>query len=121
MIQSDIPINYPVDTIPTVSGTVTSTPQLPLDFMSMVNIPYMLCTIVTIYFIIKSIDTATKKTITSYIKSGIVVLIGGIYAFIFSLKFNADHSTLLLSFVLSTFGYDLVIKPLLRKVGIHYK
>ena len=120
MLQSDIPVNYPVD-VPLISGTIVSTYQPPLDFMTMVNVPYILCTIITIYFIIKSIESATKKPITSYFKSGIVIIIGGIYATIFNLKFHADHTTLLLSFVMSTFGYDLVIKPLLRKVGIHYK
>ena len=117
MIQSNIPINYPVDTIPTNPIIPTST----LDFMSMVHIPYMICTMITIYFIIKSIESITNKPITSWFKSGIVVVIGSIYATIFNLKFHVDHSALLLSFVLSTFGYDLLVKPLLRKVGIHYK
>lgn len=117
MLQSDIAINYPIDTVAVVSTQPTAT----IDFMSMVNIPYMLCTIITIYFVIKSIESTTNKPIHTWYKSGLVTLIGIIYATIFNIKFNTDHSVLLLSFVLSTFGYDLIIKPLLRKIGIHYK
>jgi len=121
MIQSDIPVNYPVDTLPSIPGTVIATYQQPLDFMSMVNVPFIVCTITTIYFIIKSIEGGTGKAISTWRKSAIVILVGAIYATIFNIYFNADHSALLLSFVVSTFGYDIVIKPLLRKIGIHYK
>jgi len=117
MIQSDIPIDYPVDTV----ATTPIIPTANIDLLSMVNLPYILCTIITIYFIIKSIESNINKPISSYIKSAIVISIGILYAIIFNLKFHIDHSALLLSFVLSTFGYDLIIKPLLRKVGIHYK
>lgn len=117
MIQSDIPINYPVDT-----SAVTPIQPIPAtDLMSMVNLPYILCTIITIYFVIKSIETTTNKPIHTWYKSGIVMLIGTVYAVIFNIKFHADQTALLLSFVLSTFGYDLIIKPILRKIGIHYK
>jgi len=106
------------DTLETIINTSSSVINS-INILDMINVSYILCTMITIYSVIKLIEN--NKPISSYIKSAIVLSIGLIYGLIFDVEFNANHNSLLSSFVLSTFGYDLIIKPLLRKLGLHYK
>jgi len=92
-----------------------------VDFLSMVDIPYIVCVMTTIYFAIKVLEGLKKTHVPPWWKSAIVIIIGIIYGEIFDQYFDTKHQVLLLSFVVSTFGYDLVMKPLLKKIGINYK
>lgn len=92
-----------------------------VDFLSMVDIPYIVCVMTTIYFVIKALEGFKKTHIPPWWKSTIVILIGIIYGIVFKQYFETKSQILLLSFVVSTFGYDLIMKPLLKKIGINYK
>ena len=57
-----------------------------------------------------------KKKLPRYFKCIISLIVGILTAILYICKFDSSLETVLLSFLISTFGYDLILKPIFKRI-----
>ena len=60
-----------------------------------------------------------KKKLPRYFKSLVSLIVGIATMVLYLYKLDASLETVLLSFLICTFGYDLIIKPILKAIKRH--
>ena len=61
-----------------------------------------------------------KKKLPRYFKSLVSLIVGIATMMLYLYKLDASLETVLLSFLICTFGYDLIIKPILKAIKRHF-
>lgn len=61
-----------------------------------------------------------KKKLPRYFKSLVSLIVGIATMGLYLYKLDASLETVLLSFLICTFGYDLIIKPILKAIKRHF-
>lgn len=61
-----------------------------------------------------------KKKLPRYFKSLVSLIVGIVTMVLYLYKLDASLETVLLSFLICTFGYDLIIKPILKAIKRHF-
>ena len=87
------------------------------NLFNSISFAFIAIVLLTTYGINEIITKITKKKLSRYFKS-LVSLIVGIVLYLY--KLDASLETVLLSFLICTFGYDLIIKPILKAIKRHF-
>lgn len=87
-----------------------------LQLIQSISIVYIAIVCLTTYGIIQTISNITKYKVSRKAKSIISLIVGILTAILYICKFNSSLETVLLSFLISTFGYDLILKPIFKRI-----
>lgn len=87
-----------------------------LQLIQSISIVYIAIVCLTTYGIIQTISNITKCKVSRKAKSIISLIVGILTAVFYICKFDASLETVLLSFLISTFGYDLILKPIFKRI-----
>lgn len=87
-----------------------------LQLIQSISIVYIAIVCLTTYGIIQTISNITKCKVSRKAKSIISLIVGILTAILYICEFNASLETVLLSFLISTFGYDLLLKPIFKRI-----
>ena len=68
----------------------------------------------------KNDEAIAKKKLPRYFKSLVSLIVGIATIVLYLYKLDASLETVLLSFLICTFGYDLIIKPILKAIKRHF-
>lgn len=90
-----------------------------LQLIQSISIVYIAIVCLTTYGIIQTISNITKCKVSRKTKSIISLIVGILTAILYVCEFDASLETVLLSFLISTFGYDLLLKPMFKRIT-HY-
>ena len=91
-----------------------------LQLIQSISIVYIAIVCLTTYGIIQTISNITKCKVSRKAKSIISLIVGILTAILYICKFNSSLETVLLSFLISTFGYDLILKPIFKRITQHF-
>lgn len=91
-----------------------------LQLIQSISIVYIAMVCLTTYGIIQTISNITKCKVSRKAKSIISLIVGILTAILYICKFDASLETVLLSFLISTFGYDLILKPIFKRITQHF-
>ena len=83
------------------------------NLFNSISFAFIAIVLLTTYGINEIITKITKKSLVSLIV-GIAIMVLYLY------KLDASLETVLLSFLICTFGYDLIIKPILKAIKRHF-
>ena len=61
-----------------------------------------------------------NEKLSRYFKSLVSLIVGIAIMVLYLYKLDASLETVLLSFLICTFGYDLIIKPILKAIKRHF-
>lgn len=87
-----------------------------LQLIQSISIVYIAIVCLTTYGIIQTISNITKCKVSRKAKSIISLIVGILTAILYICKLDASLETVLLSFLISTFGYDLLFKPMFKRI-----
>lgn len=87
-----------------------------LQLFQSISLVYIAIVCLTTYGIIQTIQNISKAKISRKAKSIITLIIGILTAILYIFKLDASLETVLLSFLISTFGYDLILKPIFKRI-----
>lgn len=87
-----------------------------LQLIQSISIVYIAIVCLTTYGIIQTIQNIFKAKASRKAKSIITLIVGILTAILYIFKLDASLETVLLSFLISTFGYDLILKPIFKRI-----
>jgi len=87
-----------------------------LQLFQSISFVYIAIVCLTTYGIIQTIQNIFKAKILRKAKSIITLIVGILTAILYIFKLDASLETVLLSFLISTFGYDLILKPIFKRI-----
>lgn len=87
-----------------------------LQLIQFISIVYIAIVCLTTYGIIQTIQNISKAKISRKAKSIITLIVGILTAILYIFKLDASLETVLLSFLISTFGYDLILKSIFKRI-----
>ena len=85
-----------------------------LQLIQSISIVYIAIVCLTTYGIIQTIQNISK--VSRKAKSIITLIVGILTAILYIFKLYASLETVLLSFLISTFGYDLILKSIFKRI-----
>lgn len=91
-----------------------------LQLIQSISIVYITIVCLTTYGIIQTIQNIFKAKVSRKAKSIITLIVGILTAILYIFKLDASLETVLLSFLISTFGYDLILKPIFKRITQHF-
>ena len=96
--------------------------QLFARIFDIFSLEYIVCVILTSYFVIKLIDFANGvNEVPTFVKRIITFAVGGGYVLFFRSVSETSLQCLVSSFFLALFIYDGAIKWLIKKFDVDYK
>lgn len=96
--------------------------QLFARLFEIFSLEYIVCVIITSYFLIKIVDYMNGvKEVPTWLKRGITFIVGAIYVVFFKKFSDCTVQCLVSSFFVALFIYDGAIRYLLKKFDIDYK
>ena len=87
-----------------------------LQLFQSISLVYIAIVCLITYGIIQTIQNISKAKISRKAKSIITLIVGILTAILYVFKLDASLETVLLSFLISTFGYDLILKPIFKRI-----
>lgn len=87
-----------------------------LQLFQSISLVYIAIVCLITYGIIQTIQNIFKAKVSRKAKSIITLIIGILTAILYVFKLDASLETILLSFLISTFGYDLILKPIFKRI-----
>lgn len=87
-----------------------------LQLFQSISLVYIAIVCLTTYGIIQIIQNISKAKVSRKAKSIITLIVGIFTAILYMFKLDASIETVLLSFLISTFGYDLILKPIFKRI-----
>lgn len=87
-----------------------------LQLFQSISLVYIAIVCLTTYGIIQTIQNISKAKVSRKAKSIITLIVGILTAIFYIFKLDASLETVLLSFLISTFGYDLILKPIFKRI-----
>lgn len=87
-----------------------------LQLFKSISLVYIAIVCLTTYGIIQIIQNISKAKVSRKAKSIITLIVGILTAIFYVFKLDASLETVLLSFLISTFGYDLILKPIFKRI-----
>ena len=87
-----------------------------LQLFQSIRLAYIAIVCLTTYGIIQTIQNISKAKVSRKAKSVITLIVGILTAILYVFKLDASLETVLLSFLISTFGYDLILKPIFKRI-----
>lgn len=87
-----------------------------LQLFQSISLVYIAIVCLTTYGIIQTIQNISKAKVSRKAKSIITLIVGILTAILYIFKLDASLETVLLSFLISTFGYDLILKPIFKRI-----
>ena len=90
------------------------------NLFNSISFAFIAIVLLTTYGINEIITKITKKKLPRYFKSLVSLLVGIAIMVLYLYKLDASLETVLLSFLICTFGYDLIIKPILKAIKRHF-
>lgn len=91
-----------------------------LQLIQSISIVYIAIVCLTTYGIIQTIQNISKAKVSRKAKSIITLIVGILTAILYIFKLDASLETVLLSFLISTFGYDLILKSIFKRITQHF-
>ena len=89
------------------------------NLFNSISFAFIAIVLLTTYGINEIITKITKK-LPRYFKSLVSLIVGIAIMVLYLYKLDASLETVLLSFLICTFGYDLIIKPILKAIKRHF-
>ena len=87
------------------------------DLLSRFDFAYMLVVNLVTYLLIKAADELNEdKVIPTWMKRTTAVIVGVLLAMV-AILIGADNTTIFYSFFVSLVSWDVVFKPILKKLG----
>lgn len=87
-----------------------------IQLLQSINFVFIAIVCLITYGIIQLSNTLIKKEIPRTAKSIISLIIGIIVAIIYIKFMDVSLESILLSFLICTFGYDIILKPLFKSI-----
>lgn len=87
-----------------------------LQLFQSISLVYIAIVCLTTYGIIQTIQNISKAKVSRKAKSIITLIVGILTAILYVFKLDASLETVLFSFLISTFGYDLILKPIFKRI-----
>lgn len=87
-----------------------------LQLLQSLSIVFIAIVLLSTYGIIKILTAILGKAPNRNIKSIISLIVGILVSILYVCKLNTPIDTVLLSFLTCTFGYDLLIKPIIKRL-----
>lgn len=87
-----------------------------LQLFQSISLVYIAIVCLTTYSIIQTIQNIFKAKVSRKAKSIITLIVGILTAILYIFKLDTSLETILLSFLISTFGYDLILKPIFKRI-----
>ena len=87
-----------------------------LQLFQSISLVYIAIVCLTTYSIIQIIQNISKAKVSRKAKSIITLIVGILTAILYIFKLDTSLETVLLSFLISTFGYDLILKPIFKRI-----
>ena len=91
-----------------------------MQLLNNVSLVFISIVCLITYGIIEVLKGILKKDIPRNIKSIISLIVGVSVMMFYIYKLNASLEMVLLSFLICTFGYDLIIKPIFKAIKRHF-
>lgn len=91
-----------------------------MQLLNNVSLVFISIVCLITYGIIEVLKGILKKDIPRNIKSIISLIVGISVMMFYIYKLNASLEMVLLSFLICTFGYDLIIKPIFKAIKRHF-
>lgn len=91
-----------------------------MQLLNNVSLVFISIVCLITYGIIEVLKGILKKDIPRNIKSIISLIVGVSVIMFYIYKLNASLEMVLLSFLICTFGYDLIIKPIFKAIKQHF-
>ena len=91
-----------------------------MQLLNNVSLVFISIVCLITYGVIEVLKSILKKDIHRNIKSIISLIVGVSVMMFYIYKLNASLETVLLSFLICTFGYDLIIKPIFKAIKRHF-
>ena len=86
------------------------------------SLEYIVCVILTSYFLIKVVDFINGvREVPTWMKRIITFIVGAIYVFVFKQISDISIQCLISSFFVALFIYDGAIKYLIKALDVDYK
>ena len=90
------------------------------NLFNSISFTFIAIVLLTTYGINEIITKITKKKLSRYFKSLVSLIVGIAIMVLYLYKLDASLETVLLSFLICTFGYDLIIKSILKAIKRHF-
>ena len=90
------------------------------NLFNSISFAFIAIVLLATYGINEIITKITKKKLSRYFKSLVSLIVGIATMVLYLYKLDASLETVLLSFLICTFGYDLIIKPILKAIKRHF-
>lgn len=90
------------------------------NLFNSISFVFIAIVLLTTYGINEIITKITKKKLSRYFKSLVSLIVGIVIMVLYLYKLDASLETVLLSFLICTFGYDLIIKSILKAIKRHF-
>lgn len=90
------------------------------NLFNSISFAFIAIVLLTTYGINEIITKITKKKLSRYFKSLVSLIVGIATMGLYLYKLDTSLETVLLSFLICTFGYDLIIKPILKAIKRHF-
>lgn len=87
-----------------------------MQLLNSVSLVFIAIVCLITYGIIETIKGIRKKPVSRNVKSIISLVVGILIAIFYIYKLDASIESVLLSFLICTFGYDLILKPILKAI-----
>lgn len=87
-----------------------------LQLFQSISLVYIAIVCLITYGIIQTIQNISKAKVSRKAKSIITLIVGILTAILYVFKLDASLETVLLSFLISTFGYDLILKSIFKRI-----
>lgn len=87
-----------------------------IQLLNSVSLVFIAIVCLITYGIIETINGIRKKPVSRNVKSIISLVVGILVAIFYIYKLEASIESILLSFLICTFGYDLILKPILKTI-----
>ena len=90
------------------------------NLFNSISFAFIAIVLLATYGINDIVTKITKKKLPRYFKSLVSLIVGIATIVLYLYKLDASLETVLLSFLICTFGYDLIIKPILKAIKRHF-
>lgn len=87
-----------------------------IQLLNSVSLVFIAIVCLITYGIIETIKGIRKKPVSRNVKSIISLVVGILVAIFYIYKLKASIESILLSFLICTFGYDLILKPIFKAI-----
>lgn len=87
-----------------------------MQLLNSVSLVFIAIVCLITYGIIETIKGIRKKPVSRNVKSIISLVVGILVAIFYIYKLKASIESILLSFLICTFGYDLILKPIFKAI-----